>query len=592
MQDGIKPSKRSIAYFSMEIALESVMPTYSGGLGVLAGDTIRAAADMGLPMVGLTLLYRKGYFRQELGEDGTQVEHAVAWRVEDFLKEEESRASLSIEGRRVWLRCWRYDVKGVRGDGVPVYFLDADLPENSDFDRGLTGSLYGGDTFYRLCQEVILGVGGVRMLRALGYTRIRRYHMNEGHAGLLALQLLDEEAEKAGRTSVRKRDVENVRRKCVFTTHTPVPAGHDQFPMSLVTRVFPNREDFFDLKDVFCADLMKQILREHREFLDLKEAVQAGTSLNMTYLALNLSGFVNGVAKQHGEVSRMMFNGYDIAAITNGVHAATWTSPTFQKLYDTHIPGWREDNFCLRAGLGLSAQEVWSSHQAAKKTLLDVVSQRTATQMDPEVFTIGFARRATGYKRADLLLSDIERLKRIAIASGKIQIIYAGKAHPNDPGGKEIIRRLFAAKRALGNDVAMVYLDDYSFDLGGKITAGVDVWLNTPQPPLEASGTSGMKAALNGVPSFSILDGWWIEGHIEGVTGWSIGNSWREGQGTPEHAAEVESLYQKLESVILPLFYGQRDGYLEVMKHAIALNGSFFNTQRMLQQYVTDAYFR
>ena len=212
--------------------------------------------------------------------------------------------------------------------------------------------------------------------------------------------------------------------------------------------------------------------------------------------------------------------------------------------------------------------------------------------MDPEMFTIGFARRATGYKRADLLLSDIERLKRIAAAVGKVQIIYAGKAHPNDPGGKEIIRRLFAAKRALGNDVAMVYLDDYSFDLGAKITAGVDVWLNTPQPPLEASGTSGMKAALNGVPSFSILDGWWIEGHIEGVTGWSIGNSWREGQGAPEHAAEVESLYQKLESVILPLFYGQRDGYLEVMKHAIALNGSFFNTQRMLQQYVTDAYFR
>ena len=592
MTDSTKRLKRSIAYFSMEIALESAMPTYSGGLGVLAGDTIRAAADMDLPMVALSLLYRGGYFSQQLTDDGSQVEHPVSWRVEDFLREEFARATVSLEGRRVALRCWRYDVKGVRGGCVPVYFVDTDLPENSDFDRSLTGSLYGGDTFYRLCQEVILGIGGVRILRALGYTHLRRYHMNEGHAGLLVLQLLDEEAARSGRTSVRKEDVENVCRKCVFTTHTPVPAGHDQFPMEFVTRLFPHRSDFLDLQDVFCVDLLKQVLREHREFLDLKDAVQAGTSLNMTYLALTLSGFVNGVAKQHSQVSRMMFNGYDIEAITNGVHAATWTSPPFRDLFDRGIPGWREDNFSLRTALGLPAEEVWQAHLAAKQRLVEAIRQRTGVIFDPQVFTIGFARRATGYKRADLLLSDLNRLKKIAAEVGPLQIAYAGKAHPNDSGGKDIIRRLFAAKEALGKDVPMVYLHDYNLELGGIITAGVDLWLNTPQPPLEASGTSGMKAALNGVPSFSVLDGWWIEGHIEGVTGWSIGNYHRPGEVEADRATEVESLYHKLESVILPLFYKHRDGYLSVMQHAIALNGSFFNTQRMLQQYVTDAYFR
>src|SRR6266702_7313981 len=306
----------TIAYFSMEIGLEVGMPTYSGGLGVLAGDTIRSAADLKVPMVAVTLIHHKGYFRQRLELDGRQVEELVEWIVNNFLQPMLQRAAVTIEGRAVQIRAWKYEVSGAGGFKVPVYFLDADLPENSEWERTLTHFLYGGDQHYRLCQEAILGLGGVKILRALGYKTIERFHMNEGHSSLLTLDLLDEVARAAGRGSITHDDVETVRKKCVFTTHTPVPAGHDQFPMSLVTRVFPNREDFFDLKDVFCADLMKQILREHREFLDVKEAVQAGTSLNMTYLALNLSGFVNGVAKQHGEVSRMMFNGYDIAAIT------------------------------------------------------------------------------------------------------------------------------------------------------------------------------------------------------------------------------------------------------------------------------------
>ena len=570
------------------------MPSYSGGLGVLAGDTIRAAADLRLPMVAVSLLYRKGYFTQRLAEDGSQTEEPVEWRVEDFLAEESARASVSIENRRVELRCWRYSAKGVRGFEVPIYFLDADFPSNADVDRNLTGALYGGDSYYRLCQEVVLGIGGVRMLRALGYDDLTRYHMNEGHAALLSLQLLHDEAEKAGRESIRKEDIEKVRSKCVFTTHTPVPAGHDRFPMEYLTRAFPAQMQFLDLKDAYSAELLKRVLQAEQNYPGLQEAARGGASLNMTQLALSLSTYVNGVAKQHGETSRQMFPEVPIEAITNGVHAGTWTSPAFQQLFDRYIPSWREDNYSLRGALGLPAEEVWASHLITKHELLEVVRTKTGLKFDPELFTIGFARRATGYKRADLILSDLDRLREIVKDAGQFQIVFAGKAHPNDGGGKDIIRRIFKAKKALKKNIPVVFLDDYNMDLGGKITSGVDLWLNTPQFPLEASGTSGMKAALNGVPSLSILDGWWVEGHIEGVTGWSIGESRRAAGGSAptDNQAEAESLYSKLESVIIPMYYGERHKYLEVMQHTIAINGSFFNTQRMVQQYITDAYLR
>jgi starch phosphorylase len=594
MASKVNSVKRIVAYFSMEIALENDMPSYSGGLGVLAGDTIRAAADLRLPMVAVSLLYRKGYFTQRLAEDGTQTEEPVEWAVEKFLEEEPARTSVTLEDRKVELRSWRYAVKGVRGFEVPVYFLDADLDSNAAADRNLTGTLYGGDSYYRLCQEVLLGIGGVRMLRALGYNELTRYHMNEGHAALLALQLLREEAEKAGRTSIRGEDIEKVRSKCVFTTHTPVPAGHDRFPMEFLTRAFPNQKEFLDLKDTSSADLMKRVLQAGQNFPDLQEAARGGASLNMTQLALGLSTYVNGVAKQHGETSRQMFPEVPIEAITNGVHAGTWTSPAFQQLFDRYIPNWREDNYSLRGALGLPAEEVWSSHLIAKHELFEAVQKKTGLNFDPEVFTIGFARRATGYKRADLILADLNRLRQIAKNAGLFQIIYAGKAHPHDGGGKDIIRHIFQAKKALRKTVPVVFLDDYNLNLGGKITSGVDLWLNTPQFPLEASGTSGMKSALNGVPSLSILDGWWVEGHIEGVTGWSIGESRRAaGGGAPtDNAAEAESLYSKLEDVILPMYYNERSKFLGVMQHAIAINGSFFNTQRMVQQYITDAYLR
>lgn len=559
----------SIAYFSMEIGIEAAMPTYSGGLGVLAADTIRSAADLSIPMVAVTLLHRKGYFYQRLDSKGQQSEDPVEWAVDDFLVEMPQRTSVTIEGRPVQIRSWRYSVRGSADFVVPIYFLDSDLPENSEWDRTLTHFLYGGDKHYRLCQEVILGVGGVRMLRALGYQDVQRFHMNEGHASLLTLELLDEKAKEAGRESIAHEDVEAVRKLCVFTTHTPVAAGQDKFAMDLVERVL-GRRDVYSRKDIFCCDGV----------------------LNLTFLALNLSHYINGVAKKHGEISRHMFAHYAIDAITNGVHAATWVSKPFQDLYERYMPDWKRDNFSLRYALNIPRQELWEAHAQAKHRLIEYVNHETNRGMDDHIFTIGFARRAAAYKRGDLLFTDIERIKSISSKLGSFQVIYSGKAHPQDQAGKDVIRRVFEAKEELENDLKVVYLNNYDIDLGRLMTAGVDLWLNTPLPPNEASGTSGMKAALNGVPSLSVLDGWWIEGHIEGVTGWSIGENGRGLEDDHDPLKDAGSLYDKLERVIIPMFMNDRNHYINVMRHAIALNGSFFNTQRMIQQYVLNAYFR
>jgi starch phosphorylase len=551
---------RKIAYFSMEIGLEAGMPTYSGGLGALAGDVIRSAADMRIPMVGVTLLYRQGYFHQRLNLDGTQNEEPERWVIGDFLEEMPAKVAVRIENRNVAIRAWLYEQVGTSGYQVPVYFLDTNLEENSEWDRTLSHFLYGGDMRYRFCQEVILGVGGVRVLRALGHRDIERYHMNEGHSSLLALELLDEEALANGGTGITDREIGAVRKKCVFTTHTPVLAAMDQFPMDMAGSVL-GRKEIYDRRDLFC----------HGDFL------------NMTYLALNLSHYVNGVAQKHGETSRLMFAPYGIDSITNGVHASTWTSKPFQELLDRHVAGWRVDNFKLRYALGIPNQELWQAHRQAKGDLIDYVRASAKVEVDADTLTLGFARRATAYKRAELLFTDLERLRSIAAKAGPFQVIYAGKAHPADQGGKELIRRIYRAKAVLKDAVRVVYLENYNLDLAKKITAGVDVWLNTPLSPNEASGTSGMKAALNGVPSLSVLDGWWLEGHIENVTGWCIG----EKDGRPEDAI---SLYDKLERLVIPIFYADRNQFVDIMRHCIALNGSFFNAQRMLQEYLQEAY--
>ena len=576
----------------MEIALEAGLPTYSGGLGVLAGDTIRSAADLKVPMVAVTLLHRKGYFCQHLDASGWQTEEPAEWVVQDFLEEMPPRVTVKLEGRPVQIRAWKYEVKGIGGATVPVYLLDCDLPENTEWDRKLTHYLYGGDSWYRLCQETVLGIGGVRMLRALGYNSLTRFHMNEGHASLLTVELLYERVRKASRKLIEAEDIEAVRGQCIFTTHTPVPAGHDQFPVDMVRRLMGEGEFRLDVSNVLVASLRNHIFRRGNGNSEGDGPLREGDMLNMTYLALNLSHYVNGVAKKHAEVSQHMFAEYRVDAITNGVHAATWTSPAFQALFDKNIPGWREDNFSLRSALGIPSSEVWQAHSAAKRELVQYINREANAGLDADVLTLGFARRAATYKRADLLFRDLDRLRAISAKAGRLQIIYGGKAHPQDVAGKQVIQRIIQAGDALKHDIRVCYLPNYDMDLARRLVAGVDLWLNTPEPPMEASGTSGMKAALNGVPSLSTLDGWWIEGCIEGVTGWALGDRCDITTNPGDRAAcDAASLYDKLEQVIVPLFYGNRDRFLDVMRHAIALNGSFFNTQRMVLQYVLKAYF-
>lgn len=541
----------------MEIGLENDIPTYSGGLGILAGDTLKAAADMDLPLVAVSLVHRQGYFKQVI-RDGRQSEEPSPWSPENRLEAVEERVTVGLEGQNIQVRAWRYVINGLAGK-VPVYFLDTDLEENPAEYRGITNQLYGGDLRMRLLQESVLGLGGVAMLKACNYD-CSTFHMNEGHSALLGLALIEDHPDPDPEESLRQ-----VRKHCVFTTHTPVPAGHDKFPMDMVRHTL--------------GDARAQTL----------QSIGCGEDgmLNMTDLALRVSRYVNGVAMRHRDVSRLMFPDYLINSITNGVHAATWTCPAFSELFDKNIPEWRAETFNLRYAVAIDLKEIQAAHRVAKERLLAEVAARTGRNLSPDVFTIGFARRATPYKRADMLFTDPERLRAIAGATPGLQILYAGKAHPHDEGGKEIINRIHEAAGRVSGDVEVIYLENYDMSLGGLLVAGVDLWLNTPQKPQEASGTSGMKAALNGVPSLSVLDGWWIEGHVEGVTGWSIGTHWHSDSDTP---AEATMLYDSLERVILPMYYQQPDEYAKVMSRAIALNGSFFTAQRMVLQYALRAY--
>jgi starch phosphorylase len=530
----------------------------------LAGDTLRSAADLGTPVVAMSLAYRKGYFRQILDPQGNQFEQPQPWTPEHQLPELGPRVSVEIESRPVLIRAWKYTIVGISGETVPVFLLDTDLADNTPADRTLTDFLYGGDQRYRLAQEIVLGLGGFKLLEKVYPGQIESYHMNEGHSALLSLGLLERRLEHSFAGRLKQLDIDSVRHMCTFTTHTPVPAGHDQFPRSLVGEV---------------------LARDQVALLDEAEAWE-NEALNMTYLALRFSGYVNGVAMRHGEVSRGMFPSYEISAITNGVHATTWTSPAFSELFDSYIPGWRSDNNYLRYAISIPLPGIREAHAQAKHELLGEIGRSFSVELDPKVLTIGFARRASTYKRADLLFAFPERLRKIVREIGPLQLVYGGKAHPRDDGGKNLIRRVFGAAGSLGDVIRTVYVENYDMRWGKLITSGVDLWLNTPMRPQEASGTSGMKAALNGVPSFSVVDGWWAEGHIEGVTGWAIGSS----EIAEDASLEVAALYDKLEREIVPLFYGRPNRYTEIMRYAIALNGSFFNTQRMLLQYISNAY--
>ncbi|MDR3076043.1 MAG: alpha-glucan family phosphorylase [Synergistaceae bacterium] len=550
------PIFRSVGYFSMEIGISPHLPTYSGGLGILAGDILKSAADLGVPMVGVTLLYRKGYFRQELTEDGDQIEKPVEWEPEKLLTRLDNRVSITLEGRRIQVRAWGYVYVGHSGYPLPIYFLDTDLEENTPADRSLTWELYGGDNRYRLCQEMILGVAGLRLLRDLGYNNIKTFHLNEGHAGFISLELTRE---------LGYEDYDKVRDEVIFTTHTPVAAGHDYFPYDLISRVVEENN----------ASQLRRML--------------GGSGVSMTELGLKFSRYVNAVAKKHAEVSRKMFGTEKVDYVTNGVHSTTWTCPGFARLYDKYIPAWRNDPSRLIQALQLPEDEVWKAHQAAKMRLFARVLEETGVELDADVLTIGFARRAATYKRADLLFSDVKRL--LDVGAGQVQLIFAGKAHPHDEPAKEIIKRIIAISKDIETTVPTVFMENYNMELAQLLTAGVDVWLNTPIRPREASGTSGMKCVHNGVMNFSVLDGWWIEGWIEDSTGWSIGPVPTEVELIEyDEMQDAMDLYNKLEDKIIPLYYNNRHKWIWMMKQTIALNASYFNTHRVVKEYCEKAY--
>jgi starch phosphorylase len=559
-------SRTHIAYFTMEIAIRPEIHSYSGGLGILAGDTARSCADLELRVVFVSLLSRAGYFRQVIDAEGWQTEAPDWWEVERWCTPLNAMIAVEIEGKPVWIRPWLYRHAAPHGHEIPILLLDTDLEQNDAESRTLTHHLYGGDETYRLKQEIALGVGGARLLHALGFD-IHTYHLNEGHAALLTLELLNRSrvAPEDLAPDEELYDIPEVRSHCVFTTHTPVEAGHDRFSYELFERLLP---DFVDLP------VLKQLA--------------GGDDLNMTRLALNLSDYVNGVARRHAETTARMFPGYRIHAVTNGVHLGTWARPRFAQLYDANFPEWRHEPEVLMQTLQLPDDAVWECHLAAKDELIQRVQVTTGADLSRDILTIGFARRMTGYKRPLLLFDDLDRLAAIA-GKHPMQLVLAGKAHPRDDEGKEAIRRIHDLARDLQGNLRCVFLPGYDMELAGQLVGGVDLWLNTPLPPMEASGTSGMKAALNGVLNFSVLDGWWIEACVEGVTGWSIGKDPASVADGKQAAAE---LYGKLERTILPLYYANPAGWRAMMKQAIGNIASYFNTHRMMRRYATEAYLR
>jgi starch phosphorylase len=556
-------SRRRVAYFSMEIALRPEIRTYSGGLGVLAGDTARSCADLDLPVVFVTLASREGYLRQEIDAEGRQVDHADPWDPADWATPLGAMVAVTIEGRPVWIRPWLYVLTCPIGQAVPVLLLDTRLEQNAPEDRAITDRLDGGENAWRLKQEIVLGIGGEMLLQALGF-EIETYHLNEGHAALLTAALLRRHPRTTHLSTgdVLHYDDDRVREVCVFTTHTPIEAGHDHFSYDLVER---------QLDGLIPIGQLRLLAGEDR--------------LNMTRLALNLSGFVNGVAIRHAETTRSMFPGYTIRAVTNGVHVPTWTHPAFARLFQRLVPAWGHDPEQLAVADALPDAEVWEAHSEAKAGLIAEIRARSGVEMRPDLPLVAFARWMTGYKRADLIFADLERLRAIQ-RKRPFQLVMAGKAHPRDDNGKALIRRIHENMRALQGSMPIAFLPGYDMALAKTMVAGADIWLNTPLPPMEASGTSGMKAAMNGVLNLSVLDGWWIEAWIEGVTGWAVGGDDRR------HEDDAQDLYDKLERVVLPLWHDDRDRWIWMMKQSISKIAPRFSSQRMMRRYASEAYLR
>jgi glycogen phosphorylase len=535
-----------IAYFSMEIGLNENIPTYSGGLGILAGDHIKSAADLNIPLIAVTLLYKRGYFIQNINPMGLQEEMYPYFDARAFMEPLPFKVTINIEGRDVHIGVWKYNQIGIKGR-VPIYLLDTDLPINAPEDRLITQYLYGGDHHTRICQEAVLGIGGYLALKRLE-PGITTYHMNEGHAVFLTLALLKD----------HKGDEEKVREKCVFTTHTPVPAGHDKFAYDLATQVLGS----------YLPSNIKSL---------------AGTELlNTTILALNLSRAANGVSELHGEISRQMFPGYNIGHITNGVHHLSWTGPEFQALFDIHLPNWRQQPQVLSEALTIPNDAVSDAKRRAKKRLISYINSVSASGFTDELLTICFARRAAAYKRATLLFSDLEFLFNLSF--DRVQFIFAGKAHPQDELGKQLLKEIVNIGKQYEKKLRLVFVPNYNIWLGALMTQGADVWLNTPRRPREASGTSGMKVCFNGGVNMSVLDGWWREACRNRQNGWAIGDD--EDQ-SDEHASS--DLYQDLDDMVTT-YYSKPKQWLSIMKNSIADCAPVYNTHRMVSEYLHKYY--
>ena len=539
-----------VGYFTAEIGLWSELHTYSGGLGVLAGDHVKSAADANIPLIGVTLLYRKGYGRQHLDEDGIQTETYRDLDPAQHLQDTGMDISLPLDGGELWAKVWRADITGVSGHVVPVYFLDTFHPKNTEkhLDLGLT--LYGGDDWVRIRQEYLLGVGGLRLLDKLGHD-VDGLHLNEGHCTFALLEML-------GKGWTR----EQLAKRVLFTTHTPVPAGHDRFEWDDVEEV---------LGDLLPSDA-KQLV------IDAGDP-EEGRRISMSHLAVALSGPVNAVSNLNAWVASYMFADHHIAPITNGVHHLTWTSPMMGDLFDEQLPGWREDPTKLAHAGKIPTEELVEARGVARKVLRELVQTSTGVRLDKSRLTIGFARRFATYKRANLVFSDLERLREIG--AGKIQFVFSGKAHPRDEGGKALIKSIFDSAKDLEQDIPVAFLEDYSMATGLAMTGGVDIWLNNPIRPMEASGTSGMKAAMNGVPNCSILDGWWPEGCEHGVNGWAIG----EADDERDDVRDAQNVLDVIENEVLPAWNEGDEKWCEIMRASIATSARFTGA-RMISDYL------
>ena len=555
------------AYFSMEFMLESDIPTYAGGLGVLAGDLMRSCADMKAQVVGVSLVYNDSTYRQVITSEGEQDYESLVWHKNDQLTKLPNRVEVTIQGQKVIVGVWRYDITGIDGFVVPVYLLDTDFIDNSEYAQSLTQNLYAGNV--RLDQEVLLGIGGVKMLRSLGYHDVKTFHMNEGHASFVSLGLLSEKG----------FDDEAVKKLCVFTTHTPIPEGHDKFDYEYAHKVAGDNLPWH----------IKKLASEHE--------------LHTTILGMSMSKVAFGVSQKHGLVSQAMFPQFHIKAITNGVHHRTWIGTELANLYDKFLPDWIHDPSVFKEAVDkIPDEELWRAHQSEKGRLLDHVNNHLTSvsseeerenppepeQFDIDILTISLARRLVPYKRPLLLYSDLERL--LKIGDGKLQIIQCGKAAPGDEGAKNFVKQIIDISKELRGRIKVVYLENYSPLIARQLVRGSDIWLNTPRRPLEASGTSGMKAALNGVLNFSILDGWWIEGYVmDSQSGFSIGPLDESLTPLNDDKQDIDDMYNKMQNEIIPLYYDNKKDWMQRMKHAITL-GSFFNTNRCIEEYREKAW--